>query len=57
MTEATLGLISHEGIETETKDGFFVLSRCYTVFYKLGASLELRRLGYEKSCILREPLA
>jgi len=47
MVEATLGLISHEGIETETKDGFFVLSRCYSVFYRIGASLELHRLGYK----------
>jgi len=47
MVDATLGLISHEGIETETKDGFFVLSRCYTVFYRIGASLELQRLGYK----------
>jgi len=47
MVEATLGLISHEGIETETKDGFFVLARCYSVFYRIGASLELHRLGYK----------
>ena len=49
LVEATLGLISHEGIETQTKDGFFVLSRCYTVFYRIGAAVELRRLGYRKT--------
>lgn len=46
LVEATLGLISHEGIQTQTQDGFFVLARCYTVFYKIGAAMELRRLGY-----------
>ena len=51
LVEATLGLISHEGIETQTEDGFFVLARCYTVFYKLGAAIELRRLGYSWKAI------
>lgn len=45
---ATLGLIRHEGIETQTRSGFFVLARAYTVFFRLGASLELERLGYRK---------
>ena len=45
---ATLGLIRHEQIEAETELGFYVLSRSYTVMYKLGAALELERLGYKK---------
>ena len=49
LVEATLGLISHEGIRTETEDGFYVLSRAYSVFYRIGASVELRRLGYKMS--------
>lgn len=44
--EATLGLIRHQGIEAQTSNGFYVLVRAYTVFYQIGASLELKRLGY-----------
>lgn len=47
---ATLGLIQHEGVETQTQTGFYILARCYTVIYKLGAALWLERLGY-KLCI------
>lgn len=49
LVEATQGLISHEGIQTETEDGFYVLSRSYSVFFKIGAAIELRRLGYHYS--------
>lgn len=44
---ATLALIQHEAIETQTQMGFYILSRCYTVLYKLGAAVELTRLGYK----------
>lgn len=44
----TLGLIRHEGIEAQTADGFFILTRSYTVLYKIGATIALRRLGYRK---------
>ena len=44
--QATMGLIRHEGIETQTARGFYVLARTYSVFFRLGAALELRRLGY-----------
>lgn len=44
---ATLGLIRHEGIETQTEQGFFVLSRSYSVLYRIGAGMELYRLGYK----------
>lgn len=47
-TQATLALLDHEGIETQTSYGFFVLVRCYSVMFRIGASLELRRLGYRK---------
>lgn len=43
---ACLGLIQHESIETQTEMGFYILSRCYTVLYRLGAAVELNRLGY-----------
>ncbi|HIT47644.1 MAG TPA: hypothetical protein IAC35_07295 [Candidatus Cryptobacteroides merdipullorum] len=44
---ATLGLIRHEGIETQTERGFFVLTRSYSVLYRIGAGIELQRLGYK----------
>lgn len=45
---ATLELIRHEGIEPQTERGFYVLVRAYSVFYRLGATIELKRLGYKK---------
>lgn len=48
---ATLGLIRHEGIESQTSNGFFVLVRAYTVMFRIGAAIELRRLGYKKIAI------
>lgn len=45
--ESTLGLMRHEGIEVQTKDGFYILVRAYCVFYRLGAAVELQRLGYK----------
>ncbi len=45
---ATLGLIRHEGIESQTSNGFYVLVRAYSVMYRIGAAIELRRLGYKK---------
>lgn len=45
---ATLGLIRHEAIETQTETGFYILSRSYSVIYRLGAAIELRRLGYKR---------
>lgn len=48
---ACLGLIRHEGIEAQTADGFYCLSRAYTVFFRIGASLELERCAYRKQII------
>lgn len=47
-SQATLELIRHEGIETQTSLGFFVLVRAYGVFFRLGVTVCLRRLGYHK---------
>ncbi len=44
---ATLGLIRHEGIETQTELGFYILTRSYTVLFRIGAAIELKRLGYK----------
>lgn len=50
---ATLSLISHEGIETQTQFGFFILARAYSVMYRIGEAIELKRLGYRK--VLLDP--
>jgi len=47
-TQATLGLIRHEGIEAQTAQGFYILVRCYCVFFRIGESIELTRLKYKK---------
>ena len=44
---ATRTLIRHEGIELQTATGFYVLVRAYTVMFRLGAAIELVRLGYK----------
>lgn len=48
---ATLGLIRHEGIEPQTATGFYALTRSYSVFYRIGEGIELRRLGYKKEAV------
>ena len=48
MASACLGLIRHQGIEAQTADGFYCLVRAFSVFYRIGASLELERLSYKK---------
>lgn len=45
---ATLGLMRHEGIETQTAQGFYALARAYSVFFSIGVGIELHRLGYKK---------
>ncbi len=45
---AVLGLLQHEGIETQTARGFYLLARAYTVLYRIGAAIELQRLGYKR---------
>lgn len=48
---ATLGLIRHEGIEPQTSQGFFILVRSYSVLYRIGAAIELKRLRYKKVAV------
>jgi len=48
---AVLGLLQHEGVETQTARGFYLLARAYTVLYRIGAGIELHRLGYKKVLI------
>lgn len=51
--QAALGLIEHEGVETQTSLGFYVLARTYSVMFRLGVAIELRRQGYHK--VLLDP--
>ncbi|MCQ2181396.1 MAG: hypothetical protein MJY50_04995 [Bacteroidales bacterium] len=51
--QAALGLIQHEGVETQTSLGFYVLSRTYSVMFRIGVAMELQRLGYRK--VLLDP--
>ena len=44
-------LIRRENIETQTELGFYVLARAYTSLFRIGAAVELARLGYKKSVI------
>ena len=48
---ATLGLIRHEGVEPQTADGFYILVRAYSLLYRIGAAIELQRLGYKKQAL------
>ncbi|MCQ2143344.1 MAG: hypothetical protein MJY56_04680 [Bacteroidales bacterium] len=43
---AALGLLRRCGVEPDTADEFYALVRTYTVLYRLGAAMELTRLGY-----------
>ncbi len=47
--QATQDLLRHEAIETGSEFGFYILIRCYTALFRIGASLELHRLGYKKT--------
>jgi hypothetical protein len=45
--EHALGLIRREGIEPQSKKAFYVYARTEQVMFKIGAAIELHRLGYE----------
>ena len=50
-TQATQDLLRHEGIETRSEFGFYILVRCYSALFRIGVSLELHRLGYRKTAL------
>jgi len=49
--EATLGLIRHEGIEAQTKDGLDAIGHACNVMFRIGETVGLRRLGYKKVAV------
>ncbi|MCF0176562.1 MAG: hypothetical protein HUJ94_06980 [Bacteroidales bacterium] len=49
--QATLTLIRHEHVQPLTSDEFYVLVRCYGVMFRIGAAVELDRLGYRKMAL------
>lgn len=50
-TSAVQALIRRENIEIQTELGFYVLARAYTTMFRVGAAVELARLGYKKTSI------
>lgn len=45
---AAIDYMDRSAIERQTSFGFYALVRCYCVLFRLGASIELHRLGYRK---------
>ena len=50
-----LGLYRHQNIEINTEEGFYILVRSFGVMYRIGAALELSRLGYHNELIYGNP--
>ena len=50
-SQAVTGLLRHDGIEAQTETGFYCLVRAYGVMFRIGAAIELERLGYGKGVI------
>lgn len=48
---AILGLYRHQNIEIRSEEGFYILVRSFGVMYRIGAALELSRLGYRNELI------
>lgn len=46
--EATEALIRHNAIDLDSEFGFYILVRAWEVFYRIGASIALRKFGYKK---------
>lgn len=57
-SQATMELIRREGIQAQTSLGFYALVRAYGVFFHLGATVCLKRLGYKKVPVnIQSPLS
>ena len=52
---AILGLYRHQNIEIQTEDGFYILVRSFGVMYRIGAAIELARLGYHNELLYGNP--
>ncbi len=48
---AVTSYIRHEGIEAQTALGFYALARSYGAMFRLGAAIELKRLGYRYQAV------
>ena len=46
LAQTAITTIRHEQIEGQTKEAFYVFARTARIMFRLGAALELRRLGY-----------
>lgn len=47
MAQTTVNLIRHEQIEPQSPMAFHVFARAIKVMYRMGAALQLKRLGYK----------
>lgn len=52
---AVQALYRHEHIEIQTETGFYILVRSFSVMYRVGAAMELARLGYRNELISGNP--
>lgn len=43
---AALAMIRKEGVESQTKEAFYIFSRSVKVLFKIGVSIRLKQLGY-----------
>jgi hypothetical protein len=47
MAQTTVNLIRHEQIEPQSPMAFHVFARAVKVMFRMGAALQLKRLGYK----------
>ena len=45
--EMTVSMIRHEGIEPQSKRAFYVYARAIKTMFRIGAAIELKKLGYK----------
>ena len=47
LAQASMDRIRKEHIETQSVKAFYILSRTLKVMFKIGASIQLKRMGYK----------
>ena len=45
--EKTVSMIRHEQVEPQSPAAFYIFTRAIKTMYRIGAAMELRRLGYK----------
>jgi hypothetical protein len=49
--EKTVSMIRHEHVEPQSPSAFYIFTRAIKIMYRIGAALELKRLGYQLELI------